>query len=173
MWDIREVWWFPTCPWQGRLSGRWLRVTGAAGHKKVCCQYFLTKSQCETGQVWLGLAPLTRRKPILGCGLSLCCVQPSQTPGMSPTCAGGGGETKRGRCQLFVGAEGAIAGGWLDINPSCDAVIARAGLVTVAQMTSCEILWLSVTQSTQVSQDQHYGSIKPLRPSNQLSAAQI
>ena len=95
------------------IESNW--ISRAAGYKKVCCQYFLTKSQCETAQLCPG--PLTRRKPILGSlalslFLSVLCpaVQLSQTPGMSQTCAGGG-EKQRGRCQLFVGAE--TRAGWL------------------------------------------------------------
>ena len=134
--------------WQ-RVSGRWLRVTGAAGYKKVCCQYFLTKSQCETAQLWPGLAPLTRRKPILGSlSLSLSVVSSSanhQAWAGLVLEVGRGEEKQRGRCQLFVGAEGGGCCWWLDINPSCDAVPAWPG-VEPGNCSPNDFLWNTVTE---------------------------
>ena len=135
-------------------AGRWLRVTGAAGYKKVCCQYFLTKSQCETAQLWPALPSLTRRKPILGSlslslSLSLSVVSSSakhQAWAGLVLEVGRGEEKQRGRCQLFVGAE--TRAGWLAgwvINPSCDAVIAWPG----AEPGNCspnDFLWNTLTE---------------------------
>ena len=140
----------PDSPVLTESVGRWLRVTGAAGYKKVCCQYFLTKSQCETAQLDPGLAPLTRRKPILGSrslslSLSVSTVQPSQTPGMSQTCAGGG-EKQRGRCQLFVGAESTPElAGWLWYKSSlwCRAMPAWCG---PGNCSPNDFLWNAVTE---------------------------
>ena len=98
------VWPMIESNWSSRAAEQEGRRTG--GYKKVCCQYFLTKSQCETAQCpglpWSGST--NKAQTHTGISLSLCCVQPGQTPGMSQTCAGGG-EKQRGRCQLFVGAE--------------------------------------------------------------------
>ena len=140
--------------WQ-RVSGRWLRVTGAAGYKKVCCQYFLTKSQCETAQLWPGLAPLTRRKPILGSlslSLSLSLLCPAQ-PNTSQAWARLvlevrlAGEKQRGsRCHNCLLGRRVLAAGWLlDINPSCDAVIAWPGLEP-GNCSPNDFLWNTVTE---------------------------
>ena len=124
------VWPMIESNWSSRAAEQEGRRTG--GYKKVCCQYFLTKSQCETAQCpglpWSGSTNKAQTHTGISLSLSLLCPAQPNTR-REPDLCWRWGETKRQMSTVCWGGDQTRPDqSWLDINPSCDAVTAWPGL---------------------------------------------